>query len=296
MLLVLLAVEFASALGIERLPVLAGLVGPRNAETIALVVLGAVLLVAGLVVMRSRAAVLLLAITALVGAACSAPVVLGRGAANDPAAAARPGSLRVLSWNINGDLVAPDVIARLAARERADIVVLPEISAADTGHLYMPALTAAGLHVHAYPALTNRPVETVVLVRDDIGDYSPAVGRSTDPDRSAALTPVSVGLPHIVAIHAAQPSLRDNPQWRSDLSWVEQQCRDPNTIAVGDFNATLDNFRRGPPRRLLRQRCSAARRQRRDLADRPPRLGGHAARPRAHRKQLGHAQLHGPSH
>lgn len=242
LLVAVLSVEFAAVLGIARLPVVAGLVGARNAETLALAGLGVVLLVAGLTVGRSRPMLALLALAALVGAACSVPVVIARGSADDDPAGARPRSLRVLSWNINGVLVSPDTVARLAARERADVVVLPEITAADTGRMYPPAFAAAGLHMQLFPALTRHAVETIVFVGDDVGRYSPAVGHSTDRDRSAALTPVTAGLPRIVAIHAAQPSLLDNPQWRSDLDWVEQQCRDPNTIAVGDFNATLDSF------------------------------------------------------
>lgn len=241
-LLVVLAVEFAAVLGIERLPLLAGLVGPRNAETTALVGLGAVLLVAGGLIARFRLALILLAAASLLGAACSVPVMLGRGWSDDPPAAAHAGSLRVLSWNINFNLVSPDTVARLAARERADIVVLPEIPALDADNRYVPAFAAAGIPVRSYPAISDYPAETFVLVRTGVGRYSSVVGHSSDPDRSAALTPVTAGLPTIVAIHAAQPSLRDNPQWRSDLTWVEQRCENPDTIAVGDFNATLDSF------------------------------------------------------
>lgn len=241
LLTIVLVWSFAPQLDLQRLPVVAGLVGPRNALTLLLAAGGAVLLVLTVAVRPARRALAPLSAALLIGAASSTPVMITRGYSNDVAASSAR-SIRVLSWNINGDLVSPATVAALAARERADIVVLPEIRAAATGAQYAPSFAAAGLPARVYPAITADESETVVLVRTSLGRYSAGVGHSDVPEKSAVLTPVTARLPRIVALHAAHPELRDNAQWQQDLRWVQQQCQDRNTIAVGDFNATLDGL------------------------------------------------------
>ncbi|MGN6744229.1 MAG: hypothetical protein ACTHJL_13185, partial [Amnibacterium sp.] len=145
-----IALQLAGPLGLGRLPVLAALVAPREAATAALASAGLIAL--GLGIRRPlRGAVLPLAVALLATAAVGLPIALARGATAEEPAAPRAGTVRILSWNINGDLVAPEVVARLAAREHADLVVLPEILPAENGPAYAAAFTAAGLRATAVP-------------------------------------------------------------------------------------------------------------------------------------------------
>ena len=56
------------------------------------------------------------------------------------------------------------------------------------------------------------------------------------------LTPNAPGVPLLVALHAPQPGLRSTAPWSSALTWVERECSTRTAVAVGDFNATVDNF------------------------------------------------------
>jgi endonuclease/exonuclease/phosphatase (EEP) superfamily protein YafD len=84
-----------------------------------------------------------------------------------------------------------------------------------------------------------------VFVNGRLGAYGPAVQHSPEPERSAALAPSSGSLPRIVAIHALKPLPGETGAWDADLDWVARLCSDPSTIAVGDFNATVDHFDAG---------------------------------------------------
>jgi endonuclease/exonuclease/phosphatase (EEP) superfamily protein YafD len=168
--------------------------------------------------------------------------MVARGWTNALPAAAGRHDVRILEWNTNGNLVGPARIARLAARQRADMVVLPQIRAAADGRRFEPAFRAAGLRMRPYPAISRHEVETIVFVRAGLGRYARRAGHSADLDRSAAISPLTRGLPRILALHAAQPTLRGNADWNADLAWVARACVDANTVAVGDFNATLDGL------------------------------------------------------
>ncbi|KTS13437.1 endonuclease/exonuclease/phosphatase family protein, partial [Microbacterium testaceum] len=48
--------------------------------------------------------------------------------------------------------------------------------------------------------------------------------------------------PIIVAAHAVAPREDYMTQWRSDLTWLADQCASDNVILAGDFNATIDHM------------------------------------------------------
>ncbi|MDH2442647.1 endonuclease/exonuclease/phosphatase family protein [Amnibacterium sp. CER49] len=235
------AADLAGPLGLARLPVVAGLLGPRNALTAGAAVLALVATGVALVAPRVRRAGLLLAAGLLTGALLLGVVAAVRGFADRQPPPVAAGRIRILEWNVNGDLVPPSEVARLAVRERADVVVLPEILTAAHA-TYAAAFQAAGMPVRAFAATRDSEVETAVLVRTPLAGYAARVGSSAAPHRSAALVPLRPGLPRLVALHAAQPSLRGNADWNADLRWVAAQCRAADVVAVGDFNATLDTL------------------------------------------------------
>ena len=235
---VALVLNIAGPIGVERLPVIAAVIGPRNTLTFLAALLGVSALIVALVWHRARPVLASFAVALLVCVAASAPIALARGIANHPPVAAAVGQLRVLSWNTNGDLVSPTAVAERAADERANIVVLPQTYPSRLRE-YEAAFDAAHLSMHAYRA--SNYSELVVFVADSLGEYGAALP-GPNAQTSALLVPVTAGLPMIVAIHAAQPTFRGNGDWNADLRWVESHCASPDVIAVGDFNATTDSF------------------------------------------------------
>lgn len=245
LLLVGLALQLAGPLGLGRLPVVAALVAPRNAITAVMAVLGVVLLLLG-VRRRTRRLVLLAVVALVLVAAVGLVIGLSRGTRIETAGPPAPGTIRVLSWNINGDLVQPSLVARVAAREHADVVVLPEITPAENGAAWIPAFAAAALPVTAVPSIGTSRVATEVLVAGRLASYRDGGGLRVAPGTSAIAKPTDARLPIVVALHAAQPSLFGNGLWNAELDEVAAACESPDVVVVGDFNGTLDDF--GGPR------------------------------------------------
>ena len=233
-----LALCFASTLGIERLPLVAGLIGPRNAVTMAAAVVCAIAAVGAIVWRRARPVAASAAVALAVCVAASGAVLWSRATPDEPPAPPGASDLRVLSWNTNGDLVDPAIVAAAASRAHANVVVLPEIvpSRLDA---YASALTAVGLRLTPYRVDASSQV--VVFVADALGTYRPA-RPGPHPAKDVVLAPDTAGSPTIVALHAAQPALTANGDWNADLRWVESECARPDVVAIGDFNATVDSL------------------------------------------------------
>ncbi len=240
LLVVALSLCFASTIGIERLPIIATLIEPRNAVTIAAVLLGALGSLAAVLLRSVRRVLLPLALAVLLAGAVSALVAFHRGFADPRPAAVAVSQLRVLSWNTNGELVGPGTVARVAETEHANVIVLPEVASRTGGRAYVAALQHDGLVMRAYSPRGAGVVETLVLVSTALGEYRDDVRHGPDASRSAELIPLTPGLPTIVALHAAQPSFGDVDRWKKDLEWVTAQCRRGSVVAAGDFNATVD--------------------------------------------------------
>nr|WP_240148405.1 endonuclease/exonuclease/phosphatase family protein [Diaminobutyricibacter tongyongensis] len=181
-----------------------------------------------------------IAVALAVVVAISAPIVLARGVANGQPAAVGDGQLRILSWNTNGDLIPPEAIAAEAASVRANVVVLPEIDSADEGAI----VEAFGRHhLSMLPqSARGHGVEVLVLTDASLGRRDSANAGAPVGSATLALHPADPGQPALVALHADQPALRGNGNWRAELGWVAEQCRHGSVIVAGDFNATLDEF------------------------------------------------------
>ena len=244
-LVVGLALQLAGPLGLGRLPVLAALVAPRSAVTAGMAVLGLLLLLLGLR-RQARPRVVPAGVALIVGAVAGLLIGLGRGTTVEAAGPHTAGTVRILSWNTNGDLVPPQAVARLAAQEHADVIVLPEIAPAENGQDWIPAFAAAGLPVTAVPSIGTSSVATEVLVSRRLAPYRDGGGWPDAPGTAAVARRTDRRLPVVVALHAAQPSLSGNGLWNAELDEVTAACESPEVVVVGDLNGTLDDF--GGPR------------------------------------------------
>lgn len=224
----------------ERLPLVAVIVSVRTPMMFAL--LGVLVLsLCLLAIRRARRVMAPLAVALVLSVAVTALPMFGRGSANESPAPLTSGELRILSWNINGDLVSPNTVARLAATSHADIVILPQ-TVPRQGDAYTRAFAASHLSMHRYsPAASPNRTEVTVFIAESLGTYRTVATKVSATGSLIQLAPNNVSLPTIVAVHAAQPTPKRTSDWDSDLRWVAAHCT-ANTIAVGDFNATLDNF------------------------------------------------------
>ncbi len=193
-------------------------------------------------------------IVALLGAGATGAIAavrgLGPGALPEPTAE----SVRVLTWNTQGEAVDAAEIAAVIAEYGADVVALPETSA-EVGERIALHLRDAGqpmwVHdVNMHPEVEHGPQawQTTLLVSPELGDYS-VIGSSSDGSSntgqvpSAVVMPVDGEGPTIVAVHAVAPRPEAMELWRTDLRWIADQCPvGTSTILAGDFNATLDHM------------------------------------------------------
>lgn len=192
-------------------------------------------------------------IIALLGAIAHGGVLFLRG--TGPGALPEKGedSIRVMTWNTNGEAVSAAEIAAAIVEHDADVVSLPE-TADSVGREIALMLRESGHrmwvhHVNFYPDVTNGPQawQTTILISPALGDYS-VIASSRDRTSntgqvpSAVVMPVDGDGPTIVAVHAVAPRQGAMAQWRADLRWIADQCpAGEDVILAGDFNATIDH-------------------------------------------------------
>lgn len=237
-----LLLVLAGTLRISHVAPFAAIVGLRNALTV-LACLGFAASAIALLWRQNRPLAAPLAAGLLVLTIVSGTVVVGRGFSNDRPAPMAAGTLRILSWNTNGDLVDPPTVAALAARLDATIMVLPDADIGTDAGSYERAFRNANHPMLLRAAGTPTARIAVYVAAPYNGDGNVTVG--PDPDRTLRVTPNTpntANLPTIVAVHAAQPTWGGTAEWNTEQDWVAGQCRSGQVIAVGDFNATVDSF------------------------------------------------------
>lgn len=188
----------------------------------------------------ASAAVLLLGFALL-----NTAVVATRGIGNPGFATAAPASVTVLAWNTLGDAPGAEAIAALAIDSGADVVALPETTAA-TGQAVADAMGLAGRPMQSFTVAfdqISKARSTTLLVADALGPY--AVDE-TEPNSAVLPTviarPLSGSGPTIMAVHLVAPIPGEFATWQKDLAWMASACSETSTIIAGDFNATLDHF------------------------------------------------------
>lgn len=192
-------------------------------------------------------------VVALLGAGATALIGAQRGFGQGSLPDKTETSVRVMTWNTAGEAVSAEDIAKRILDQQADIVSLPE-TAESVGERIAIMLREQGHpmwvhHVQFRPDVPSGPQswQTTVLVSPELGDYS-VIDSSKDGSSntgsvpSAVLMPVDGSGPTVVAVHAVAPRKEEMQQWRSDLSWIADQCPDGDVILAGDFNATVDHL------------------------------------------------------
>jgi len=169
-------------------------------------------------------------------------VLTTRGAGGAAFEQKAAGDLTVLSWNTLGETVTAETVASLVAAEDADIVVLPETSAA-----YGQSVAAAsGLAFEVIPLAyddISLARSTVVLVSTELGDYVLDESRGgTDTLPSVLAVPADGSGPTIVGAHPVAPVPGEMGGWRQGLQWLAARCAGENVIVAGDLNSTLDHY------------------------------------------------------
>lgn len=159
-------------------------------------------------------------------------------------------SITVLEWNTEGENVSADTIAKLALEQHADIVTLPETTQA-LGEAVALAMKAGGSPMWSNTVSFDddyKSHSTTILLSPSLGDYTvtsysgsgPPLNTNTVP--TVIAKPTSGSGPTIIAVHAVSPREGQMSNWRSDLSWLADQCQSDDVIMAGDFNSTVDNM------------------------------------------------------
>ena len=197
-----------------------------------------------------------IAIIAAIAAIANGGILASRGLGSEALPLKTDTAIRVMTWNTAGDATDAYLIAQTAIAMQADIVALPETTI-ETGEAVAVAMREMGspmwAHHENFGELEGYPDwaanSTTLLISPSLGDY--AVVESTSGDASNTTTvptvvamPVDGNGPTIVAAHAVAPRQDDMDHWRSDLTWLADQCASDNVIMAGDFNATVDNMAR----------------------------------------------------
>jgi endonuclease/exonuclease/phosphatase (EEP) superfamily protein YafD len=242
----LLIAVWPQLFGLERQAGVAQLVSLRGlAALIAGVGVVALLLIA-LVSRRMRRLAASIALLLLLFTGVTAAVLATRGATPAGFQAKAGADLTVLSWNTLGDSPGAAEIAKLALAEHADIVTLPETSAA-TADAVKQLMTQAGSpmqELHVSFDVVAKSHTTSLLITTKLGVYRvDASPGSTKTLPSVVAVPVTGDGPTIVAAHPVSPVPGEMANWRQGLDWLAQRCgAGHDVIVAGDFNSTLDHY------------------------------------------------------
>ena len=235
-----IALAFAPGLRINRVPGVAAVLPARDALTAA----GAVFLLMAVALSFWRAprpAAVPVGAGLLVALAACAPAMITRGLRDPAPARAAAGQLRVLEWNTNGGLVSPAVLAALAVREKANMIVLPDARIGVAAAAYRRDFASAGLPVAVFAAV-GPDAQAAVLMTASLAARYRVAGTGPDPRKTLVLDAAAPGLPRVVALHAPLPGRHSTAAWRATLRWVAAECARRPVLAIGDFNASVDNF------------------------------------------------------
>lgn len=211
-------------------------------------------------------------------------ILLGRGTSLAAPAGAGQETITVLSLNTEREDATIQDVADAATSAGADVIVLPETTAAYGERLAGQLADSSSADSSADSAATDAgadapesaaftvfsavspplrpgsgevdPVDaTTVLVAQHLGEYRQVEGPSGTGRGLVMLEPVDGSGPVIAGAHTYPPVPGYMSLWRSSLSGVAAICQDPpaGLILAGDLNATRDH---APLRNL--HRCASA--------------------------------------
>lgn len=204
--------------------------------TLSVLGLGAMLAVAGL---RSRWAAIAVAVLTAAQIALLAP----RFMPDERDVPAQAPELRVATINANVGAADPVALVRLVQSERVDVLAVQQLPTAG-----IAALTAAGMDT-LLPYHELRPeYDSSIYSRFPLTRGGPLSADTAWPQTTAEVT-VGGRTVRLVAVHTYYP-VGDAERWTRDMRALAEVARDsgPDTVLLGDFNATLDHT---PMRDLL---------------------------------------------
>jgi endonuclease/exonuclease/phosphatase (EEP) superfamily protein YafD len=242
---ILLIAAWPQLFGLEHSDIVAQIVSLRAAAAVGAAVVVVLLLLVALASRVARRLAASVAVLLLAFAGLNLAILADRGFGDIAFETTADMDITVLSWNTLGDAPGAEVVADLALEAGADVVTLPESTAA-LGTSVAAIMGAAG---HPMQPLTvafdqiSKARSTTVLISEALGAYAidDSVG-STSQLPSVVARPVNGTGPTIIAVHAVAPSTADLDGWVSDQQWLAATCIGENTIMAGDFNSTLDHF------------------------------------------------------
>lgn len=193
------------------------------------------LLIAGLLFLlvhrRMSAATLMITAALVIGFLIALP----SEPAYDRVPLPRAESIRILSWNTNQQALNSELEA-LAERTQPDVIVLPEYFTQIARSSLEPLAEKEGMSIYGWNASS-----ATVLISNRLGRYV-LDNSNTPPWAGINLVPVKSSSPHLVIAHLQRPDVASTRTWAEHARWVEGECGQPNTVAVGDFNSTLANL------------------------------------------------------
>ena len=232
---------------LEWAPLVAQIVSLRAASIAVAAVAALLLLIVATVSSVARRLAGSLALVLIVFCTVSLAVLATRGFGGESFATKQQGDITVLSWNTLGEAPGAQAIAELAIASDADIITLPETTE-EAGIAIARNMRDAGrpmwVHTTAFDQI-SKARSTTLLISPDLGTYT--VNRdvgNTSTLPTVVATPDNGSGPTIVSVHPVAPVEGEMANWRSDLTWLAGVCSGPDTIMAGDFNSTLDHFRR----------------------------------------------------
>ena len=242
----LLIAVWPQLFGLERLPGVAQVVSLRGLAALVAGVGVVALLLIALISRRVRRLAATVALLLLVFTGVSAAVLATRGATPVGFQTKADADLTVLSWNTLGDSPGAAEIARLALAQHADIVTLPETSAA-TADEVARLMTQAGSPMHELHVSFDQVAKshtTSVLISTALGAYRVDTSHGSSATLpSVVAVPVDGDGPTIVAAHVVSPVPGEMANWRQGLDWLSQRCgAGGDVILAGDLNSTLDHY------------------------------------------------------
>jgi len=232
------------AIGFERTIGVAWVVAFRGAAVVVALALAIFFIAIALLWRSSRIFTAWVAIFLVAFAGMQVWILSTRGWANLDLPPATADSITVLSWNTLGGEPTTQTIADLAVETDADVVSLPETTAAQTAEI-VEILAASGIHMQTFTLAYGEDYaakSTSLLVSLELGAYTADTVSTTTELPSVVATPVDGTGPRFVAAHAYTPLVRDLSTWSGDLDWLAAQCSQPDTIVAGDFNSTIDHW------------------------------------------------------
>ena len=168
-----------------------------------------------------------------------------RGLGNSSMPTKAPEELTVLNWNTLGDAPGAQAIADLVVEQEADVVSLPETSAA-TANEVAALLADQGRSMQVLNLAfddVSKARSTSLLISTRLGEYVLDDSQGSTPGLpSVVAVPADGSGPTIVAAHPIAPVPGEFGNWRDGVTWLSEVCDAPNVILAGDLNSTLDHF------------------------------------------------------